>query len=112
MERYDHNHIGHFIRSNWFNAPASAANAEASRKHAKYDTTSATHIFVTVAVGSIGSFCDEVFKFVLEIGLRLSTVSDGSREFNFLFQRISFLIQRFNEVAFHGTFQDIPDTEG
>ena len=52
-------------------APASAANAVATRKHAKYDTISATHIFVLVAVETIEPFCDEGLKFVSEIGLRL-----------------------------------------
>ena len=77
-----------------------------------YDTISATHIFVPVAVETLGPLYDEGSKFVSEIGLRLSTISDDSRESNFLFQRISVLIQRFKEVAFRGTFRDIPDTEG
>ena len=71
-------------------APASAANAAAARKDAKYDAILATHIFVPVAVETIGPFCDEGLKFISEIGLRLSTVSDDSRESNFLFKRISF----------------------
>ena len=51
--------------------------------------------------------CDEGLKFVSEIELHLSTISDHSRESNFLFQRILVLIQRSNEVDFRGTFQDI-----
>ena len=93
-------------------ASAGAANAAAARKHAKYDTISATHIFVPVAVETLGPFCDEGLKFVSEIGLRLSTIFDDSRKSNFLFKIISVLIQRFNEVAFRGTFRDISDTEG
>ena len=73
---------------------------------------SATHIFVPVAVDTLGLFCDEGLKFASEIDLRLSTTSDYSRESNFLFKRMSVLIQRVNEVAFRGTIQDIPDTEG
>ena len=92
-------------------ASAGAANAAATRKHAKYDTSSATHIFVPVGVEIHGPFCHKGLKFVSEIGLRLSTIFDESRESNFLFQRIS-VFQRFNEVAFRGTFRDIPDTEG
>ena len=93
-------------------ASAGAANSAAARKHAKYDTISATHIFVPVAVETLGPFYDEGFKFVSVIGLRLSTIFDNSRESNVLFQRISVLTQRFNEVAFRGIFRDIPDTEG
>ena len=93
-------------------ASAGAANAAAARKRAKYDTISVTHIFVPVAIETLGPFCDEVLKFVSEIGLRLFTIFDESRESNFQFQRITVLNQRFNEVGFRGTFQDIPDTEG
>ena len=93
-------------------ASAGAANAAATRKHAKYDTISATHIFVPVAVETLGPFCNEGLKFVSLIDLRLSTICDDSREYNFIFQIISILIQRFNEVTFRGTFQDLPDNEG
>ena len=55
-------------------APASAANAAAARKHVKYYTISATHIFVPVVVETLGPFCDEGLKFVSEISLCLSTI--------------------------------------
>ena len=44
-------------------ASAGAANAAAARKHAKCDVVSATHIFVPVAVETLGPFCDEGLKF-------------------------------------------------
>ena len=43
-------------------ASAGAAGAAATRKDAKYDTISATHIFVPVAVETLGPFCDEGLK--------------------------------------------------
>ena len=43
-------------------------------------------------------------SFLYELGGRLSTILDDHRESFFLFQRISILIQRFNKVAFRGTF--------
>ena len=67
-------------------AQAGAANAAAAHKHAKYDTISVTHIFVPVAVAIFGPFYNEELKFVSEIGPRLSTITDDSRESNFLFQ--------------------------
>ena len=65
-----------------------------------------------VLVETLEPFCDEGLKFVLEIGLCFSIISNDSRESNFLFQRISVLIKRYNKVAFRGTFQDIPNIEG
>ena len=69
----------------------------AARKHVQYDTT---HIFVPVAVESLGSFCDEDLKFVSEkvfLFLRSRIILENP---NFLFQKISVLLQRFNEVGF------------
>ena len=91
---------------------AGATKAAAARKNDKFDTISATRLFVPVAVETLGRFCDEGLKFVSEIGLRLSIILNDSRESNFIFQRISVLIQRFNAVVFRGTFQHITDTEG
>ena len=64
--------------------------AAAARKHVKYDTVSATHIFVPVAVEILGPFCDEGLKFVSEISFRIFTISDDSREFNLLFENFNF----------------------
>ena len=70
-------------------ASAGAANEAAARKHAKYDTISATHIFVPVAVETLRLFCEEGLKIVSKSGFRLSTIIDDVRESNFLFKRLS-----------------------
>ena len=51
-------------------------------------------------------------SFLVEISNRLATISGDARETSFLFQRVSGLIQRFNQIAFRGTFIDGNDTEG
>ena len=53
---------------------------------------------------TLGPINEAGHSFLSELGRHLSTVSNDSRESFFLFQRIFILIQRFNEVAFRGTF--------
>ena len=43
-------------------------------------------------------------SFWVQVGKLLSSKSDDLRETFFLFQRISVIIKRFNEIAFRGTF--------
>ena len=49
---------------------------------------------------------------LIDLGRHLSQASDDLRETTFLFQRLSILIQRFNAVAFTGSFANsMPDLE-
>ena len=49
--------------------------------------------------------------FLREIGKRLTTISGDIRETSFLFQRISVTLQRYNAVAFRGSFRRVPDSQ-
>ena len=46
------------------------------------------------------------FSILSGLGRRIADVSDETREDSFLFQRLSVLIQRFNEVLLHDCFVD------
>ena len=82
----------------------SAAQAAAERKVSKYAGLPASHLFVPVAIETLGPINEAGHSFLSELGRRLSTISDDPRESFFLFHRIFILIQRFVEVAFRGTF--------
>jgi len=86
-----------------------AAEATAARKHVKYAGIASTHTFVPVAVESIGPLGQEASKFLTELGWRLSLITDDARETSYLFQRVSVLIQRYNAVAFRGSFVEEDD---
>jgi len=43
-------------------------------------------------------------SFLTELGRRLTVVSGDSRATMHLFQRVSLAVQRYNSVAFKGTF--------
>ena len=55
-------------------------------------------------INIIGPINEAGHSFLSELGRRLSTISDDPSESFFLFQRISILIQGFNEVTVRGTF--------
>ena len=82
----------------------SAAQAMAERKVSKYAGLSASNLFAPIAIETLGPINEAGHSLLSELGRSLSTISDDPRESFFLFQRISILIQRFNEVAFRGTF--------
>ena len=46
-------------------------------------------------------------NFLLEIGRRLSSISGDPRETSFLFQRGSVTLQRYNAIAFQGSFKEL-----
>jgi hypothetical protein len=93
-------------------AAGGACEAAAIKKRAKYATITASHIFTPVAVETLGPLSQETVAFLADLGNRLSASSDDPREPGFLFQRVSVLIQRYNAVAFRGSFPEDTTTEG
>src|SRR6218665_2993099 len=67
---------------------------------------SLSHQFVPVAFETLGPINNSGIDFIKDLGKRL-TLNTG--ETAFLFQLLSTTIQRFNAVAFRGTFGE-PDT--
>ena len=82
----------------------SAAKAAAVRKTAKYSALSASHIFIPVAVETLGQINEAGDSFLAQVGKLLSSKSDDPRETFFLCERIFVIIQWFNEIAFRATF--------
>jgi len=65
-----------------------------------------------IAVENLAAISSSVLDFLLELGRRVYSQSEGVSESLYLFQRISVAIQRFNSVLLHDTLTvDIPDTE-
>lgn len=83
----------------------------ANRKTTKYGGLPSTHIFQPVAIETLGPINPSACDFISEIGRRISTISGDRRETSFLYQRLSITIQRYNLVAFSGTFSSAVDDE-
>ena len=70
-------------------APRSqAAQAAAERKVSKYAGLPASHLFVPIAIETLGPINEAGNSFLSELGMRLSTISDDPRETFFLFQYV------------------------
>jgi len=83
----------------------------ASRKEAKYANLQSRYDFQPIAVETLGPINESATSFLYGLGRRISLVSGEDREPQFLFQRISVTIQRFNAVLLHDGFllSDHPD---
>jgi len=82
----------------------SAAVSAEGVKCAKYASLAVAHQFVPVAIETLGSMGPAGFKFISELGKRISAVSGDPRETAFLKQRLSLAVQRGNAVSILGTF--------
>ena len=81
-----------------------AAERASARKLDKYSELSSAYLFVPLAFETLGPINNEGLTFLSDLGQKLGIVTGDPRETSYLFQRISLLIQRFNAVAFRGTF--------
>jgi len=92
-------------------AAGGVAEQAADRKCLKYTELSATYEFQPVAVETHGPLSVSSVTFLVDLGCKISERTGEPLEVQFLFQRISVLIQRFNSVLFHDTFRAENDTD-
>ena len=86
-----------------------AAEAASAVKTLKYEQISATYLFVSLAVETLGPICVKGSSFLEELGRRISVKSGDPPQTSFPFQRISVAIQRFNSSCIRATFDIAPD---
>ena len=85
MGRNSRRYVGMSYLSTSSTGVGSAAKAAAERKTAKYSALSSSHIFILVAVETLGPINDAGDSFFTQIGKLLSSKSDDPRETFFLF---------------------------
>ena len=71
------------------------------RKDEKCTELDSRYLFQPIAVETIGVFNFSVNSLLKEISVKISVNTVESREANFLYQRISVLVQRFNAILLH-----------
>jgi len=91
-------------------ATGAVAKQAADRKCLKYTELLATYEFQRVAVETHGTLSVSSVSFLVDLYRKISKRTGEPLEVQFLFQRISVLIQRFNSVLFHETFPVEDDT--
>ena len=86
-----------------------AADSAAAAKKVKYTDIANTHMFIPVAIETGGPWNVEAVELIQEIGRRITLINGESRETEYLFQRISIVIQKGNHLAYQSTFQTEPN---
>ena len=76
----------------------------ATRKSDKYACLPPEFQFIPLAFETLGPPNTEAITFIEKIGQLRREITGDTRECQFLFQRLSVLIQKFNSIAFHGSF--------
>ena len=89
-------------------AGAAAENA-AAKKVAKYAELSFAYTFVPIAFETFGPVNSSGEDFVNEIGKRIRAITGDVREVQFLWQRLSIAVQRYNAVCLNGTFMALQE---
>ena len=84
-------------------AGAAAGLAE-ERKNQKYTALLDTHVFIPIAMETLGPINNKGLDFISDLGRHLTQATGEPRESSFLFQRISITIQRFKAVSLSGSF--------
>ena len=96
-DTYVESHIG-----NTATKPGAAAQKTAQNKIDKYSKlASMSHIFYPFAIETAGTWHEMAIELTQEIGRRITTITEDTRETTFLFQRLSMALQRGNAVSFH-----------
>ena len=70
----------------------------ATRKEVKYGGIVGRHMFEPIPVETLGVFIASAVRLLNDLGRRISSISDDTRETSHLYQRVSVLVQRFNAV--------------
>jgi hypothetical protein len=88
-----------------------AAEFAAERKTAKYSSLPSEFVFVPLAFETLGPLNNEAAELVKIVAKRTREITGEPRETQFLLQKISILIQRFNAICFHGSFLTVNERE-
>ena len=91
--------------------PGAGTELDAYKKEVKYYMLAGTHIFQLLAFESHGPQNASAISFIKELRHRISQRSGDVHETEFLFQRLSVILQRFNAVLFGESFLAAPTTQ-
>ena len=87
------------------------AEMAAENKIAKYANLASSVLFQPVALEILGPFNASAIDFLSDLDHLLELSSGDKRERQFLFQRLSVAVQRFNAIAFTGSFVIVADAD-
>ena len=82
----------------------SSGRQSGGKQTTKYTNLAKMHHFVPITIVTGGAWNELTLEFITELGRTTSGVTQGPRETQFLFQRLSISLQRGNAVAFKNKF--------
>jgi len=97
-DTYAESHIGSTATK-----PGAAAHKTAQNKIDQYSILASTHIFYSFAIETAGTWHEMAIELTQDIGKRITTITEDTRETTFLFRRLSMALQTENAVSFHNT---------
>jgi len=68
-------------------------------------------VFQPIALETLGPINESAVQFLSDLGHRITSISTDNKEAQFLFQRISIALQRFNAILLHESFGSDFDPE-
>ena len=60
-----------------------------------------------IAVETSGVWNKQFYNFKVDLGWKISSITNENRKTSFLFQRLSIAIQRGNEISFTNSFDSV-----
>src|SRR6218665_925526 len=104
------------LASSYLTASAAQSGAAAAiaedRMMQKYHAFLQDHVFIPLALETMGPINTAGLNFISDLGRRLTLATGEERETTYLFQRLSITMQRFNAVSFRGSFnKPTPDKD-
>jgi len=81
-----------------------------SRKQAKYAALSGSYMFQPIALETLGPISESAVQFLNELGHIIISLS-ADKEGQFLFQRLSVALQRFNAILRDESFGNDVDPD-
>ena len=77
----------------------SVAEFAASHEEVKYQDLTERYVFVPIAIESLGPLGSKATSFLSELGRRITAATSDVKETNYLYQRISVALQKFNAIC-------------
>src|SRR5688572_13149611 len=94
-----------YLQATAVTAGAAAEIADIRKNH-KYQTLLDTHVFIPLALETLGPINSRGLELITDMGRHLTKATDEVRDTTILLLRLSLTIQRLNAVAFTGSFVD------
>jgi len=72
---------------------------------------SGSYVFQPIALETLGPINESAVQFLNDLSHRITSISTDDKEAQFLYQRLSIALQRFNAILLHESFESDVDLD-